>query len=47
MRHIHMLMQQHMACWQQRMVWAVLMRKEGKSGCKAVKARYRILTKPV
>jgi len=42
-----MLMQQHMAWRQQRMVRAVLMRKEGKAGCKAVKARYRILTKSV
>jgi hypothetical protein len=38
------MQQQHMVWRQQRMVWAVLMRKEGKAGRKAVKARYTILT---
>jgi hypothetical protein len=39
------MQQQHMVWWQQRMVRAVLMRKEGKSGRKSVKPRYTILTK--
>ncbi len=38
------MQQQHMV-WQQRMVGAVLMRKEGKGGRKSVKAGYTILTK--
>ena len=39
------MQQQHMVWWQQRMVWAMLMRKEGKGGRKPVKTRYTILTK--
>ncbi len=38
------MQQQHMF-WQQCMVGAVLMRKEGKRSRKSVKARYTILTK--
>ena len=38
------MQQQHMF-WQQCMVRAALMRKEGKGGRKSVKARYTILTK--
>jgi len=39
------MQQQHMVWRQQRMVGAVLMRKEGKGGRKSVKAGYTILTK--